>query len=196
MTDGAATPSWDAERTQAPQRPRFSSSLPAEDLIPRPRRMLVALVLAIVAALAWLTIVALGALDLDSLRLSLVDALPEDLRTEYEEATQQSAASIMLGVVAGLGTVVVVAQLLAMRAIVVGHTSLARIVYAVATVIQIPVTLVALLLAGDATTSIVLGGVAVTCAIVALVLLLTPRASRWLRQGEAPRSIPIAAAAP
>lgn len=191
-----ATPSWDAERTGAPKRPAFASGLPPEQLIPRPRRLLVAFALTLVVLIAWAAIAAFGALDLDTLRTSLVDSLPDDLRAEYEADQQERAATIMLAVVGGLGIVAAIAQVLAMRAIAFGRSALTRVGLAVCTAAQVPVTLLAWLLRGESPTSAAETAVVLACSLVALLLVVTPRASRWLRQGEAPRSIPIAPAAP
>ena len=182
-------PSWDAERAKAPKRPEFASSLRDEELIDRPRLAIVALVFAVLATAVCAAMAIAALADLDGIRESLVAALPDDLRETYEQEDQEAAASVMLGSVGVLGGLLIVVQLAAMWNVVIKRSRGARTGHTVFAALLLPVTLLA---AALASAELLLAAAAVGCLVIAVVLSWTPRVSRWLRQGDPRRTIPIA----
>lgn len=184
--------SWDAERAGAPKRPEFASGLPEEELIDRPRRVVVAVALALVAAAVLLFGVVTAAMGFAELRDGLVEALPDDLREDYEAEDQELAASVMLIVTGALAVLLALLQLLAVRALAGRRSGAARIAFTVFVVLSVPVTLLAFILREGGALEAALTGVALVALVLAVLLVCTPRVSQWLRQSEPHRTIPIA----
>lgn len=186
--------SWETERAGIPERPGFASSLPEEQRIARPRRLAVALVLVCLAALLVAVAVLVGALQLETLGNALIEALPDDISEEYSAADIERAVTVLLAAIAGLSLLCALLQVLSMRTLVVRRRPGARVTFLILVVLTLAVLAVGVLVREADALDLALAGGAALCMLGAAVLAFTPSASRWLRQPEERRSLPIAAA--
>lgn len=184
--------SWETEREGIPERPGFASSLPEEQRIARPRRFIVALALACLAALLVAVAVIVGALQFETLGSALIDALPDDISAEYSTADIERAVSVLLATLAGLSLLCALLQVLTVRTLVARRRLGARVTYVIIVVLTLAVLAVGVLVRETDAFDVALVGGAALCMVVAAVLAFTPSASRWLRQPEERRSLPIA----
>ena len=190
--DSPDPPSWDVERERAPQRPAFSSSLPEEIYWERPRRVIVAFVLGILVVLGAIASSIVLAMHFEEIRDALVASLPEDVVVDYEEEDVQRVASIIVWAAEGLGILLALFQLLALRGLTFRRSGGARAGFVVLFVLALPVTFVSLVLREAGTEQLLISGAATLCGFVAVVLVCTSAVTRWLRQNERRRTIPLA----
>lgn len=178
--------SWDSERGTTPERPPHVAGFKPAELITRPRRTTIALVLVVLAAVTTLTITALAATHVVALRETLTSIIPDDLNEEYSEATIQRAINIVLGTVGGLGLLLTLIQVLSALQVW-RRKSGARPALTIAVVLSLPVAFVSASLRNAATTDMVATLLSLIALCAAVVLVLTPRVATWLRQDETPR---------
>lgn len=191
-SQGGQSPiSWEAERLTAPSRPALASSVPEEELIERPRRIAVAVTLVCLALVAVGAFIALALMRLDEVRAGILEALPSDLADDYEEADLERAATVLLAAIAVVLVVVLLSQLFAIRALSVRRSRPARATYIVLTVISFAVIALAVIVRDGDTGDLALGTSAALAVILAAALITTPRVTRWLRQSEERRTIPL-----
>ena len=190
---GGQTPiSWEAERLTTPSRPALASSLPEEQLIERPRRIAVAVALVCLALVAVGAFTAFAFMRLDEVRAGILEALPSDLADDYAEADLERAATVLLATIAAVLVIVLLAQLFAVRALLVRRSRPARATYIVLTVISLAVIALAVIVRDGDSVDLALGVSAALAVLVTAALITTPRVTRWLRQSEERRTIPLA----
>lgn len=185
--------SWETEREGIPERPGFAWGLPVEERIARPRRLVVALVLACVAVLLVAAAVLVGALQFETLGKALIDALPEDLSVEYSAADIDRAVLVLFGALAGLSLVLALLQALSMRTLVTHRRPGVRVTCLVFVALTVAVLAIGILVREADALDLALAGGAALSMLVATTLSFTPEASRWLHQPDERRSLPIAA---
>lgn len=192
----ADEPTWESARTTVPERPAIESNLPEEQRIPRPRAVPIALGLVIVGMLCLAAMIVLSVLGFDGIRDAVVDALPEDIADDYDGSDIERAANIMLIVLYAAGAVLACGQLLSVRTVLVRRSVIARTVFVIFTVLAIPVALLILIVGSGGPYDAPLIGGFLAASLVAAVLLCMPRVTRWSRQTEERRKIPLVRQAP
>ncbi|MGO3735020.1 MAG: hypothetical protein ACTJFR_07740 [Canibacter sp.] len=191
MNDPNSELSWDVQRTTAPERPELVSTVPDEELIARPSRIWVAFVFVILAVLAFAAVTALAALRIEDLRESLVGALPDDLLDDYPEDDTNRAAYVLLGSVGGFGALLTLIHLLSTLSLTFGRSGAARVMLVTTVVIFIPVSVLSTIVREDTTMALLVSAIAGVCLVTAVILVCTPRVTRWLRQSAGERSTPL-----
>ncbi len=189
-------PTWESARATVPERPTIESNLPEEQRIPRPRVVLIALGLVIVGTLCLAAMIVLSVLGFDGIRDAVIDALPEDIADDYDGSDIERAANIMLIVLYSAGAVLACGQLLSVRTVLVRRSVIARTVFVIFTVLAIPVALLMLIVGSGGPYDAPLIGGFLAASLVAAVLLCLPRVTRWSRQTEERRKIPLVQQAP
>lgn len=189
-------PTWETARTTVPERPELVSNLPEEHRIPRPRRLRFACCLVLAGALCLAVVIALAAADLEALRDALISALPDDVADDYDEPDLERAADALLLVLAGAAVALMAGQLLGLRALLARRSAIARIVFVALSVLAVPVALLVLVVAaGDGheqrPPAVVLVGAFLLASFAATVLVCQSPITRWLRQSEERRRIPL-----
>lgn len=193
--DAVGPLSWDEERERAPERPAFVSSLPEERFMPRPRRVLVACIMALIAAVGVLGATALAALQFAEIRDALVEAMPEDVARDYADDDTRLAANVMLGAAGGLLLLSTLGQCLAIRSLTFRRSAAARVLFAVIAVLGAPISLLSAIVREAGSLDLVFVAATTVCVLVAAGLVCTPAVTRWVRQREPRRTIPLAEAA-
>jgi len=184
-------PSWDEQRANAPDRPEMSTYLPEEELIARPRRVIVAYVFVILAALGLAVFIATAFDHFEQMREALIAQLPEDLVEDYEESDIEAAANLMIIVVGGACALFMLAQVLATNAVARRRKLGGRVVLLVTAVLYLANSVIALSIRdGDATDSALIIAIAALI-FLTLILIFSRRVTRWLKQNETRRYIPL-----
>lgn len=192
MSNPAATgPSWDERDELAPERPQFSSNLPETNLIARPRRAVVAFAFTLIAALCFLTFIFMAASHVDAMRATLIDALPQDLRDDYDAGDIDTAANIMIGVVAAITSLLALIQVAAAHAVARRRRAGGRVAFVIAGILHLAGSVIALGIRDGDTTDFALVVTAAALICVAFLLLISRRVTRWLKQNETPRYVPL-----
>lgn len=177
--------SWDSERNTSPGRPPLTAGVSPIELIERPRRTVFAFTLVSLAAAIAITVTVLAAMQVNALRDILTSIIPEDLSEEYAEETIQRAISIILATVGSLGLLLTLIQVLS-AVQVLRRKSGARVLLAIAVVLSIPVAFVSASLRDASAADLVPTLLSLGALSAAVILVLTPRVSTWLRQDETP----------
>lgn len=190
-TPAETGPSWDERDELAPDRPEFASNLPPANLIARPRRTVVALVFTLVSALCFFVFMFTASGHLDEMRATLIDALPQDLREDYDAADIDTAANVMIGVVAAATCLLVLIQVAAVNAVVRRRRSGGRVIFLIAGILYLAGSVIALGIRDGGTTDFVLIVTTAALICVTFLLLFSTRVTRWLKQNETPRYVPL-----
>ena len=194
MSDGrhaAEVPSWEVAREGAPARPAFETNLPETMFTPRPKRVIVAFVLVALAALTIIVMTGLGALQFDALRDAMIEALPDDITSDYDEADIERAAVVILAAIGALSLIISIGQLLTARALAFRRSVTARVVHIVMLVLSVPAALLALIVREAGMLDMLLTGTALGIFVIAAIMVCTPIVSVWLRQSDEHRTIPL-----
>lgn len=183
--------SWDAEKIDAPVRPSYVSSLVDEPFIGRPRRVTVALLLVVGALVAFVAVTVGAAFRFDEIQVGMVQALPDDLTVEYTETDTQKAVYVLVGAAGGLGLLLTLMQLLSVRKVATRRSAGARMLFVLTVLLFLPVGAVSYAVRNGGVADLVVSTISVALLLAALVLVCTTKVTRWLRQSEPRRSIPL-----
>lgn len=193
--DPAAPPSWEEGRVSAPERPALVSNLPEERVLPRPRRVLVACVLVLAAAAGLLGATGFAALQFGEIRDALITTMPADVIEDYADDDTKLAANVMLGATAGLLLVSTLGQCVAIGSLVRRRSAAARVLFTVVAVLGAPLALLSAIVREAGSLDLLVVAVTATSVLVAAGIVCTPAVTRWVRQREPRRTIPLADAA-
>lgn len=182
--------SWQVGRSTVPTRPAFSSSLAPEERIERPKRLRWAVAAYGVGALATLAFTGFGALILDDVRSAITTALPDDLSTEYSAESIERAATALIAAVGAILVLLLIFQGLSLRAFLSRRSTTGRTVYCVTAICMMPVLVLGVMLAAYET-SVASAAVTAIALTASVTLALSSRVTRWLKQSEERRTIPI-----
>lgn len=183
--------SWDAVRTEAPERPSFLPRISEETFVGRPKRTVVAFLFVLLAVLSFIVVTAMAALRWDEIQDVLLNAMPDSLRDDYSDSDAERAVRVLLAAIGGLGLVLTLGQVLSASSLLTRRASSARVVLVVCTVVHLPLSFIAVTVRDGGLLDIVLSSVAAACLVVAVALVCTPVVSHWLRQNEQRRSTPF-----
>lgn len=190
--DPVALPSWDEERVRAPERPAFVSNLPEERFLPRPRRVIVACILVLIATVGVLGATAFAALQIDQIREALIDAMPADVIEDYADDDTALAANVMLGAAGGLLLLASLAQCLSIVTLTLQRRAAARVLFVVFAILGAPISMLSAIVREAGTVDLALIAALALCVLAAVGLVCTPAVTRWVRQREPRRTIPLA----
>lgn len=194
MNDNPSHPprlSWDVERNSAPERPRFEKSLNAAEKIPRPRRVIYAFVLVVLAAGIYAVMTALAAVNYDQVRGSLASVLATELQDEYTPDDMQLAVNVLLGAVWIGGLALTLLHLLSAQSIMLKRSGGGRVVLIITTILFLPVAVVAATLRNASELDLAISAVGAFLLIIAAVMVSLPRVSLWIRQPDEPEKRPL-----
>lgn len=177
-------PSWDVDRWGAPKRPSFASNFTPEPAIERPRRITVASWLVLAAAVIFLALTALAAWQFGEVRDTVTEALPSDLEADYTAGEIRRAVRVLIGVVAGLGLLLTLMQVLTIRSVSRRRSGSARVLFVVSVVLYVPVAVISTSIRALGRYDPAATTVAVLCLLIAVVLVCTPTVSAWWRQPD------------
>lgn len=193
--DPGAGPSWDDGRVDAPARPVFRTSLPEATPVPRPRHVMIALGLVVVAVAAFVAVTGLAALDHTTVRADLVAGLPAQSE-DYTDKQVERAVWVLVGVVAGLGALLSLAQAVTMRTTAMSRKLSSRTTFVTVTVLYLPVAVVGWAIRGADRVDTVLSSLNVLLLLAATIVVTRQPVSAWLRQKERSGRAPLVPPAP
>lgn len=185
--------SWDAERTTAPERPRFEKSLKAVEKVARPRRVIYSFVLVVLAAGIHAVMTALAAVNYDQVRGSLTSILATELQDEYTPDDMQLAVNALLGSVWIGGLVLTLLHLISAQSIMLKRSGGGRVVLIITIILFLPVAAIAATLRNASDLDIAISTIGGCLLIVAAIMVSLPRVSQWIRQPDAPEKRPLIA---
>lgn len=177
-------PSWDADRDTAPDRPILPIGISNETRIEQPKRVLVGVLLVVVGALSFISVLVIAFLHLEEIREGFISVLNENLDDDYADEDKENAVHILLGILGGVALLITLGVLIAANTVRASKNSVARIFVIVLTLFYLPSAFLTSTLREDNWLELTLGGVAAVCFTVAAILFFTPRVSTWLRQSE------------
>lgn len=184
-------PSWDTERQGAPPRPSVHSSLPPEDRVPRPQRVVVAVWLVLAATVVFVLLTVLAGLRLDEVREAVTTSIPDDLSEDYSATQIRRAVWVLIAAAGGLGLLLTLGQLLSIRSVAARRSQVGRVVFVAMVVLSLPVALLSASVRSGGRGDEALSLLVAVCLLVAAVLICLRPVSVWLRQTERRERIPL-----
>ena len=184
-------PSWDVDRWGAPKRPSFASNFTPEPPIERPRRVVVATWLVLVAVLIFLVLTALAAWRFGDVRATVTEALPSDLEDDYTAGEIRRAVRVLIAVVAGLGLLLTLMQALTIRSVARRRSGSARVLFVLSVVLYVPVAVLSTSIRALGRYDLAATALAILCLLVAVVLVCMPAVSAWWRQPDRREPAPL-----
>lgn len=191
MTETPDTPSWDAHREHAPGRPIVPTGIGEEERIERPKRVAVALAIALAGTVCFALVLVIALLHLEEIRDGFITVLNENLEEDYAQEDKERAVHILLAIIGGIALVSALGILVAAFSVLRSKNAAARVFMVVLLVVFLPAAFLTATLREDNWGELLLSGVAAACYAAATVLLLTRRVGQWLHQSDTPPPTPL-----
>jgi len=154
--------------------------------------VIVACILVLIATVGVLGATAFAALQIDQIREALIDAMPADVIEDYADDDTALAANVMLGAAGGLLLLASLAQCLSIVTLTLQRRAAARVLFVVFAILGAPISMLSAIVREAGTVDLALIAALALCVLAAVGLVCTPAVTRWVRQREPRRTIPLA----